>query len=138
MRYWEIIEAEQRDAEHDREQRAAAREKLDKARDKRSQAAQTYQDRVRDAAEQERKARQALAEVEAEQPDYEAERERWKRYWAYQQRINRALAAGDEKRSRGLSGNVSACQSVPVGDTGLSGTRASRRRWPARRTAPRR
>lgn len=122
MRYWEIIEAERRkadhDAEHDREQRAEARKKLDNARHTRSQAAQTYQDRVRNAAEQERKAKARLAEVEADtdQPDYDTESERWKRYWAKQQRINRALAADAERRSRGLDGNASACQSVPVGD----------------------
>ncbi len=121
MRYHEIIEAEQRDAEHDAKKRAAAQQKLDNARHKRSQAAQSYQDRVRDAAEQERKAKARLAEAEhehgeAEQPNYDEERARWQRYWAYQKRINRALAADAENRSKGLNGNVSACQSAPVGD----------------------
>jgi len=114
MRYWEIIKAEQREAEHDAQKRAAARQKLDKARDTRSQTAQTYQDRVRDAAEQEHKARQALAEVDAEQPDNDTETERWKRYWAKQQRINRALAADAEKRSRGLPTTASARLSGPA------------------------
>ncbi len=118
MRYWEIIEASKpdRDAEHDQQERAAAQQKLDNARRKRSQAAQTYQDQVRDAGEQERKAKEALAEVEADRPDDDTDTERWKRYWSNQQRINRALAADAEKQSRRLSGNVSACQSVPVGD----------------------
>ena len=118
MRYWEIIEASKpdHDAKHERQERSTEWEKLDNARRKRSQAAQTYQDRVRDADEQERMAKQALAEVENDQPDHDTETERWKRYWAKQQRLNRALTADAEKQSRGLSGHVSACQNVPVGD----------------------
>lgn len=121
MRYWEIVEATTKpkhDAEHDAQARAEARRKLDNARTKRSQAAQTYQDRVRGAAEQERKAKARLAEVDAgtEQPDDDTETERWKRYWAYQQRMNKALAADAEQRSRGLDGNVSAMQSAPIGN----------------------
>lgn len=106
MRYWEIVEASE--AEHDAQERAEAQQKLDNARRTRTSAAQTYHDRVRDAAEQERKAKARLAEVEAEQPDDETKAERWKRYWAYQQRVNKALAADAEQRSKGLDGNVSA------------------------------
>jgi hypothetical protein len=117
MRYCEIIEATKPggDPEHDREQRAALWDKLNNARRKRSQAAQTYQDRSRSADDQERAAQQKLAEIDAGQPDPDAERRLWQIYWAKQQRANRALAADAEKRSRGLSGNVSALQSVPGG-----------------------
>ncbi len=82
MRYHEIIEAARhdRDPEHDRQQRAVA---------------------------DQRKAQQALAETDADQPDYHTEHQLWLRYWAKQKRLNRALMADAEKRSRGLSNNVS-------------------------------
>ena len=64
MRYWEIVEAGQRDAD-------------------------------------------------TEETDDDNEHERWKRYWAKQQRVNRALAADAEKRSRGLPTSASICRSEP-------------------------
>ena len=116
MRYFEIIEASKldHDPEHDRQERADFWRKLDTARRKRNRAAQEYQDRTRTADAEQRKAQRELAETD--KPDPDTERRLWQSYWAKQLRINRALAAHAEKRSRGLSGNVSACQSVPVGD----------------------
>jgi hypothetical protein len=106
MRYYEIIEASKPvdDAERDERQHAEARAKLDDARRKRSRSAQVYQDGIRTADDEQCKAQRKLAEVGAEQPDQDIERERWKRYWAEQQRLNRAIPVDDEKCPLGLSG----------------------------------
>lgn len=122
MRYWESIEASNaaHEAEHDAQEQADAPQKLDNARRKRRQAARIYQDRVRDADQQERKAKQALAEVDAGQrdtdtgQDQDTETERRKRYRANQQRINRALAADAEKQSKGISKCMPAAASLCV------------------------
>ena len=59
---------------------------------------------------------------DAEQPDHNTERKRWKRYWQMQMRISRALASDAEKRSKDLpAGTASICRSAPAYDqpTGL-------------------
>ena len=53
-------------------------------------------------------------EADADKPDDHTEHQRWKRYWAKQQRINRALAAHAEQSSRGLPSSASALLSVPA------------------------
>ena len=113
MRYHEILEATKhdRDPDHDRQHRAEAWHKLDTARHKRSQAAQAYMDRARSADADQRKAQQELAETDADQPDYHTEHQSWLRYWAKQKRLDRALSADAEKRSRGLSTHASLCVS---------------------------
>jgi hypothetical protein len=124
MRYREIIETKTPvdDAERDQQQHAEASRKLDDARRKRGKSAQDYQDRIRTADDEQRKAEQRLAEVGNNSSDHDAERERWKRYWANQQRLNRALAADDsEKRRRYLLGSVSTTLRAPACGHSASG-----------------
>ena len=75
MRYWEIIEAGKpdHDAEHDPQERAELWRKLDSARHKGSRAGQDYQDSVRSADNEQRKAQQKLAENGNDETDPDTE-----------------------------------------------------------------
>ena len=68
MRLWEIIEAARpdHDPERQRQERVKAWRQIDTARRKRSRAAQEYQDRVRNADDEQSAGQKKLAEADAE------------------------------------------------------------------------